>query len=125
MRSTRTFPPRSRAAARPLSLSSGSCACHGGISEARPGESAAPPPAIVASHLRKRFPGVVAIDDVNVAIVPGEIVALLGQNGAGKSTLIQIFAGVHPAGSYSGAMVLAGALYRPVNVADAERKGVA
>ena len=56
---------------------------------------------------------------------PGEIVALLGQNGAGKSTLIQIFAGAHPAGSYSGEIPFGGNRYAPAGVAAAEAAGVA
>ena len=45
----------------------------------------------------KRFPGVTALDGVDLSIAGGEIHALVGQNGAGKSALIKVLCGVHPA----------------------------
>src|SRR5688572_7781912 len=53
-------------------------------------------------NFTKRFPGVLAVDDLDLTVEPGEILALLGQNGAGKSTLIKALAGVYPHGSYEG-----------------------
>ncbi|ABM59314.1 sugar ABC transporter ATP-binding protein [Verminephrobacter eiseniae] len=43
----------------------------------------------------KRFPGVVALENVDLTLAPGKVHALMGENGAGKSTLIKIMAGVH------------------------------
>ena len=45
----------------------------------------------------KRFPGVVALKNMNLAVKPGEILGLIGENGAGKSTLIKVLTGVHQA----------------------------
>ncbi|TPL54440.1 sugar ABC transporter ATP-binding protein [Mesorhizobium sp. B2-4-6] len=63
-----------------------------------PGEGAAIDPNVSALDLRgigKRFPGVVALDNVDFTLEAGKIHALMGENGAGKSTLIKIMAGVY------------------------------
>jgi len=54
-------------------------------------------PILEMKGISKRFPGVVALDSVDLEVAPGEIVALAGENGAGKSTLMKILGGVyHP-----------------------------
>jgi ribose transport system ATP-binding protein len=52
-------------------------------------------PAMEMVGIGKRFPGVLALEDVSVTFEPGKVHALMGENGAGKSTLIKILAGVY------------------------------
>ena len=54
-------------------------------------------PCIQAVHITKKFPGVLALNDISIDFYPGEVHALLGENGAGKSTLIKILSGVYTA----------------------------
>ncbi len=57
------------------------------------------PARLEAAAITKLYPGVIANDDVNLSVMPGEIHALLGENGAGKSTLVKIIYGVQRADS--------------------------
>jgi len=53
----------------------------------------ATPARLDIAHIRKAYPGVLANDDINLRVAPGEIHAVLGENGAGKSTLMKIIFG--------------------------------
>lgn len=55
-------------------------------------------------NITKTFPGVKALDQVNLQVETGEIHALVGENGAGKSTLMKVLSGVHPYGTYDGSI---------------------
>jgi len=74
------------------------------------------------SHIRKEFPGVVALDDVSFRMFPGEVHALMGENGAGKSTLIKVLTGVH--GVDAGTIELDGARVAFSGPGEAQRSGV-
>jgi D-xylose transport system ATP-binding protein len=82
-------------------------------------------PLLEMRNIVKEFPGVRALDGVSLAVEEGQFHALVGENGAGKSTLIKILAGVYPAGSYSGEILVGGAPTRFSGIADSERAGVA
>ena len=47
-------------------------------------------------QITKTFPGVKALDNVNLKVEKGEIHALVGENGAGKSTLMNVLSGIYP-----------------------------
>ena len=61
------------------------------------GESLDTPYAIEMLHITKRFPGIIANDDITLQVKRGEIHALLGENGAGKSTLMSVLFGLYQA----------------------------
>ena len=74
--------------------------------------------------IRKTFPGVVALNKVNLRVRAGEIHAIVGENGAGKSTLMKVLSGVYPHGSYDGAIVYEGEERRFLGIHDSEQLGV-
>lgn len=74
--------------------------------------------------IRKTFPGVKALDNVNLSVRSGEIHAVVGENGAGKSTLMKVLSGVYPYGSYSGEIHYQGQERRFKGIADSEKLGI-
>jgi putative multiple sugar transport system ATP-binding protein len=74
--------------------------------------------------ITKRFPGVVALKDVNLVVETGEIHAICGENGAGKSTLMKVLSGVYPAGTYDGEILLEGRQHRFDSIRDSEEQGI-
>ncbi len=74
--------------------------------------------------ITKTFPGVKALQDVNLDVREGEIHAVVGENGAGKSTLMKVLSGVYPHGSYSGEIRFLGEECRFGGIHDSERVGI-
>jgi putative multiple sugar transport system ATP-binding protein len=74
--------------------------------------------------ITKTFPGVKALDNVNLTVQEGEIHAIVGENGAGKSTLMKVLSGVHPAESYEGDIVYEGNTQSFRGISDSEAKGI-
>ncbi|WP_432120856.1 sugar ABC transporter ATP-binding protein [Streptomyces sp. S1] len=87
-----------------------------------PAPSGTAPTVLEARGVGKRFPGVVALDDVSFTLRAGETHALVGENGAGKSTLIKVLTGVHrPDG---GELLLSGRPVRFARPAEAQEAGI-
>ena len=57
--------------------------------------SAATAPFLEMKGITKQFPGVLALNKVDLSVYPGRVLALVGENGAGKSTLMKVLSGVH------------------------------
>ena len=74
------------------------------------------------NHIRKEFPGVLALKDVSLQLRAGEVHALLGENGAGKSTLIKILGGIYS--KDSGDIAIDGKTVFINSVIDAQKLGI-
>jgi putative multiple sugar transport system ATP-binding protein len=74
--------------------------------------------------ITKRFHGVTALSDVNLAVRAGEIHAVVGENGAGKSTLMKVLSGVFPHGEYEGAIHFEGSERHFRGIHDSEHAGI-
>ena len=75
--------------------------------------------------ITKEFPGVKALDDVNLSVREGTIHAICGENGAGKSTLMKVLSGVYPYGSYDGKIIYKGQEMKFRNIKESEGAGIA
>ncbi len=75
-------------------------------------------------NITKTFPGVKALDNVNLQVEEGEIHALVGENGAGKSTLMNVLSGIYPYGSYEGDIIYNGEICKFNKINDSEEKGI-
>ncbi|WP_214322155.1 multiple monosaccharide ABC transporter ATP-binding protein [Nonomuraea sediminis] len=76
------------------------------------------------SGITKTFPGVKALQDVNLTVREGEIHAICGENGAGKSTLMKVLSGVYPHGDYEGEIQFDGRRCEFRGIRDSERAGI-
>ena len=74
--------------------------------------------------ITKTFPGVKALDNVNLKVEEGEIHALVGENGAGKSTLMKVLSGIHPYGTYEGDILYDGKECQFQTIRDSESLGI-
>ena len=75
-------------------------------------------------NITKTFPGVKALDNVNLKVEEGEIHALVGENGAGKSTLMNVLSGIYPYGTYEGDIIYKGEVCKFNKIKDSEEKGI-
>ena len=75
-------------------------------------------------NITKLFPGVKALDNVNLQVKKGTIHALVGENGAGKSTLMNVLSGIYPYGTYTGDIVYEGEVCKFSKITESEAKGI-
>jgi putative multiple sugar transport system ATP-binding protein len=81
-------------------------------------------PLLEMRGITKTFPGVKALDNVNLSVLPGAIHALVGENGAGKSTLMKVLSGVYPHGTYDGEIYFDGRPARFRGIHESEACGI-
>ncbi|HVU87989.1 MAG TPA: sugar ABC transporter ATP-binding protein [Pirellulales bacterium] len=94
---------------------------HSPVPDASPAGSSAAP-LLTARHISKAFPGVQALDDVQLTLAAGEVLCVVGENGAGKSTLMKILGGVYAPDA--GEIQIDGRAVRLGSVQEAQAAGV-
>ena len=77
---------------------------------------------LTMKEIDKSFPGVHALDHVNLEIRKGEVLALMGENGAGKSTLMKVLTGIYS--KDSGSIVFEGKEVEFANPREAQDAGI-
>jgi len=81
-------------------------------------------PILRMKGITKLFPGVKALDNVNLDVMPGEIHAIVGENGAGKSTLMNVLSGIFPHGDYEGTIEFDNEECKFSGIKDSEKRGI-
>jgi putative multiple sugar transport system ATP-binding protein len=74
--------------------------------------------------ITKSFPGVKALDEVNIVVEKGEIHFIVGENGAGKSTLMKVLSGIYPYGDYDGDIIFDGQIKHFHGIKDSVSDGI-
>jgi len=82
-------------------------------------------PILTMQNITKQFPGVLALDDVNFSVNPGEVYSIIGSNGAGKSTLMKVLSGAYSSNTYTGKIFIDGREVSFTTPTDAENSGIA
>ncbi|HWU64467.1 MAG TPA: multiple monosaccharide ABC transporter ATP-binding protein [Ensifer sp.] len=81
-------------------------------------------PILEMRDITKTFPGVKALTNVNLSVMPAEIHAIVGENGAGKSTLMKVLSGVYPDGTFTGKIMFEGQEQKFSTISDSEDIGI-